>query len=192
MANSRDRRKRYILFAGVNGVGKSTLYYLHPELQNAARINMDEIAKGLGSWKDVSVILEAGKRAIRLREKYLEDGITFNQETTLCGHDAIKTIKRARSAGYYIEMHYVGVESPEICKARIHKRVEEGGHGVPDDLVDKRFKTSLQNLKISIPLCDQVFFYDNTKEFKLFCVYEDGLYKYQNVIVPDWFTYYCC
>lgn len=151
---------------------------------------MDEIAKGLGSWQDMSVVLESGKRAIRLREHYLEEGITFNQETTLCGHDAIRTIRRAKALGYYIEMHYVGVESAEICKERIHKRVGEGGHGVADDVVNKRYKTSFDNLRIAVPICDQVFFYDNTLDFKLFCVYENGLYRYRDKDIPNWFKTY--
>ena len=38
--------------------------------------------------------------------QYLKDGISFNQETTLCGKSIIKNIQKAKEYGYYIEMHY--------------------------------------------------------------------------------------
>lgn len=178
--------KKYTIFAGVNGAGKSTLYYLHPELQNEARVNMDEIARGLGDWKDMSVALEAGRRAIKLRNDFFEKGISFNQETTLCGHDPINTIIKARKLGYYIEMHYVGVDSPEICKERVRKRVAEGGHGVDEEVIERRYVTSLINLKKAIPLCNKILFYDNTSMIELFCIYNDGCYKFLRRL-PKWF-----
>ncbi len=41
----------------------------------------------------------------------LSQGITFNQETTLCGRSIIRTIQKARDAGYIIEIHYIGESS---------------------------------------------------------------------------------
>lgn len=52
---------------------------------------------------------------------YLQEGGTFNQETTLCRHTILRTIHKAKQSGYGIEFHYVGVESPEIAKQRISK-----------------------------------------------------------------------
>lgn len=187
MANS---EKRYIVFAGVNGVGKSTLYYIHPELQGIARVNMDEIAHNIGDWQDMSVMFEAGKRAIRLREQYLSKGISFNQETTLCGHDPVKTIRRAKALGYIVEMYYVGVDSVEICKERIRKRVSKGGHGVSDDLVERRYRKSFENLNIVLPDCNRAWFYDNTSEMTLFGIYDNGTFKAVKERIPKWFTKY--
>ncbi|GAA6444825.1 MULTISPECIES: hypothetical protein [Hungatella] len=56
--------------------------------------------------------------------------------------------------GYGIELHYVGVDSPEIAKQRIAERVKMGGHGIPDKDVEKRFGESLRNLHEIIDLCD--------------------------------------
>ena len=44
--------KKYILIAGVNGAGKSTLYQINDSLKNMPRINVDEIVKELGDWKN--------------------------------------------------------------------------------------------------------------------------------------------
>lgn len=52
----------------------------------------------------------------------MNDGITFNQETTLCGKSIIKNILKAKELGYFIELHYVGVESAQIAKDRVKHR----------------------------------------------------------------------
>lgn len=77
--------KRYIILAGVNGAGKSTLYEALNELKGMPRINTDEIVKELGDWRDTSVLMTAGKKAVKLLNQYLSEGISFNPETTLCG-----------------------------------------------------------------------------------------------------------
>lgn len=187
MANS---EKKYIVFAGVNGAGKSTLYYLHPELKDIARVNMDEIARSIGNWSDMSVMFEAGKRAVRLRKRFFAEGISFNQETTLCGHDPLNSIKKAKELGYIVEMHYVGVESVEICKERIRKRVLEGGHVVPDNLVERRYKTSFDNLRKVLTECDKIWLYDNTDEMTLFGIYNNGVFRPVNEKIPRWFSNY--
>ena len=71
---------------------------------------------------------------------YLQEGVTFNQETTLYGHTIFRTIHRAKQSGYGIELHYVGVDSPEIAKQRIAERVKMGGHGIPDKDVEKKIR----------------------------------------------------
>lgn len=49
------------------------------------RINTDEIVEELGDWRDTSVLMTAGRKAVKLLNQYLPEGISFNQETTLCG-----------------------------------------------------------------------------------------------------------
>lgn len=99
--------EKYIIIAGVNGVGKSTLYQSTPSLQDMPRINTDEIVRDIGTWKNSADIFKAGKIAVRLLHQYLKDGISFNQETTLCGKSIIKKLQKAKEYGYYIEMHYI-------------------------------------------------------------------------------------
>jgi len=108
--------KKYILIAGVNGVGKSTLFYLLHELTGMPRINTDKIVREFGKWDNPIDVMKAGKIAIKKINDLFEAGITFNQETTLCGNSIIKNIRKAKSKGYYIEIHYVGVDSVEIAK----------------------------------------------------------------------------
>ena len=108
--------KKLILFAGVNGAGKSTLYHTLYKTADMPRVNTDEIVKEFGDWRNFQDILTAGKIAVKRIDDFLKCGETFNQETTLCGKGILKQIKRAKRLGYYIELHYVGVDSVDIAK----------------------------------------------------------------------------
>ena len=115
--------KKYILYAGVNGAGKSTLYQTNHVQTELARINTDEILKEFGDWRNTADLMKAGKIAVQRLNEYLRDGVSFNQETTLCGHTILKSIRRAKAEGYIIEMHYVGIDSSQTAKQRIAERV---------------------------------------------------------------------
>lgn len=180
--------KTYLLFAGVNGAGKSTLYQtLEPDRMNMPRVNTDEIVKTFGDWRNLSDVIKAGKIAIQQIENNFSGGISFNQETTLCGTSIMKNICRAKELGYSVIVHYVGVESSTIAKERIRKRVENGGHGIPDRDVDRRYIESFQKLKDIIPMCDQVILYDNTKTFNRIAVYEKGTMSLEMPPLPNWY-----
>lgn len=108
--------KKYIVLGGVNGSGKSTLYQVSDNLKKMPRVNTDEIVKELGDWRNLSDVLKAGKIAVRLIDEYFSKGVSFNQESTLCGKSIIKNFRRAKQLGYTIELHYVGVDSAETAK----------------------------------------------------------------------------
>lgn len=93
--------KKYIIIAGVNGAGKSTLYSILDYLKNMERINTDEIVRKFGSWRNTSDVFKAGKQAVVLVKEYFNRGITFNQETTLCGKSIIKNISLAKKSWIY-------------------------------------------------------------------------------------------
>lgn len=178
---------KYILIAGVNGAGKSTLYHLLDNLQDMPRINMDEIVREFGNWKNPSDVMNAGKIAVKCLKQLMDEERSFNQETTLCGKSIIKNIQKAKHLGYQIEIHYVGVDSIDIAKSRVKERVKNGGHGIPDEDIEKRYFESFSNLKSIIPFCNTIFFYDNTRSLDCFAVYKfnEGMIIYPNA--PAWF-----
>lgn len=75
--------KKYILVAGVNGAGKSTLYQSLQSLHDIPRVNTDEILREFGDWRNMIDVMAAGKMAVRKIARYFDEGITFNQETTV-------------------------------------------------------------------------------------------------------------
>ena len=180
--------KKYTIVAGVNGAGKSTLYQLNPRLRNEHRVNADEILKEMGlDWHNYSDVMIAGKEAVKRLGSYIDDGRSFNQETTLCGKAVIKTIKEAKEKGYMIELHYIGLESVDIAKERVAHRVSMGGHGVSNEDIERRYEESFNRLREVFPLCNLVAVYDNTREFRRFAIYKDGCIVRKSHQIPLWY-----
>ena len=100
----------YIVFAGVNGAGKSTMYRSYRALDQMKRINSDEIIREFGgNWRNPEDQFEAGRIALIRIDEYLNTKISFNQETTLASANAIRNSMRARELGYYTELNYVNL-----------------------------------------------------------------------------------
>ena len=127
-----------------------------------------------GDWRNMADVMTAGKIAVKKIARYFDKGITFNQETTLCGKSIINNITKAKNRGYFIELHYIGVESAEIAKVRVAGRIKQGGHGIAEQDIERRYIETFDNLKIVLPECDLTAFYDNTIEFRRFAIYKNG------------------
>lgn len=182
--------KKYTIVAGVNGAGKTTLYKMDPDLQSEFRVNADEILVAFGGdWRVSSDIIKAGKKAVEKLNDYIDNGISFNQETTLCGNSIIRNITKARENGYKIEMHYIGLSDVNLAKKRVAKRVASGGHGVSEEDIERRYRQSFLNLNKVIPLCNLIALYDNTFEFRRFAIYKDGVLVRKSHKIPEWFKY---
>lgn len=167
--------KKFTIFAGVNGAGKSTLFYLEKSSDLGIRLNCDEILSSLGlKWEESRAQILAGKKLLQLQRECIESGVSFNQETTLCGQSIFNAVKQAKEAGYTILLRYVGVETAEIAKERVRKRIESGGHGISDESIERRFFTSQENFLKIYPLCNDVIIYDNTKQMQCAAMITNG------------------
>lgn len=160
------KEKKFFIFAGVNGAGKSSLYKLTSTFDNISdfgeRINTDEIVNQIGDWRNPKDQIKAARIALNKRKEYIEQGISFNQETTFTGNSIIKAIEEAKKKGYKILMSYIGVENSDIAKERVKMRVKKGGHNIPNEIIEKRYYESLENLKKIAHLCDRLVVYDNS------------------------------
>jgi len=141
----------YVVFAGVNGAGKSTFYRTglwrtEDMPRTMTRVNSDEIVVAQGGDPASSADqLRAGREAVRLIEECLSRRRSFNQETTLTGHAVLRNMSRAREAGYRVVLYY--------------------GHDIDEGAVLRRYRASLGNLSRALDLCDEATILDNTVEF---------------------------
>lgn len=143
MATLSDKRTpSMFVIAGVNGAGKSTLYEVHPELFS-------------------------NTERINADEVLRQSGGDWRNP-----NDNFKAMKEARKEGFEIILFYVRLESAELAYERVLRRVQKGGHGVPKEVVEKRFKRSLSNFKAikDSGLIDTVYIYDNSTAFQLVAV----------------------
>lgn len=179
-----------ILFAGVNGAGKSTLFHSGmwqhgPIDASLPRVNPDEILASHGwDWRDEEAQLKAGREALVRLRAHLANRESFNRETTLAGRSAIRDIRRACEAGYFIVLFYVGVEDPEIANRRIAHRTSIGGHSIDPEVVRRRYRSSLDNLLAALDLCDETYLYDNTALLTLVARFEREELAYVNTGNP--------
>ncbi len=160
-----------ILFAGINGAGKSTFYrtdlWRNSTMPDMVRINPDELLREAGDNPTGSAAqLRAGNAALQLIENCLDQGRSFNQETTLCGHIARRTALRAKQEGYRLTIYYLGLDNPDIALQRIRHRVQIGGHDIDSALVRRRFASSLEAFAELRWLCDDCYAIDNTTAFR--------------------------
>lgn len=178
----------YTIFAGVNGAGKTSIYksIYYDTNKYEKRINTDEMVARIGSWKDNNLQIRCAKEAVKLVNYYIENKISFNQETTLCGRSIIKNIKKAKLLGFYVVVNYIGVDNPEIAKERVAIRVSKGGHGISNEAIERRYYESLENLKVILNICDEINIYDNTDKFKRIAVVNLGIIKWKRYVVPLW------
>ncbi len=103
----------------------------------------------------------------------------------------------AKSLDYFIELHYVGVDSVEIAKERVKHRVLQGGHGIPEEDIEKRYIETFVQLNFILKECNLIAFYDNTESFRRFAICKNGKLVRISHKVPEWFskvqfiTHYC-
>jgi predicted ABC-type ATPase len=177
--------KIYTIIGGVNGAGKSSLTgVLRAERSDLGYIiDVDKLAAKEGGDN-----LKAARIAIARIHRFIDDGITFSQETTLSGHMVERTIREAKDHDYLIHLFYVGLSSAEESIRRIQNRVEKGGHDIPTEDVIRRYSERFPSLARILPYCDEVKFYDNENQFCNVAEFRNGELTYKSDYKPQWIT----
>jgi len=156
--------KRIVIVAGPNGAGKTTFAreFLPQEADCPTFVNADLIADGLSPFDPVRVAVRSGRIMLQLIREHAERGETFAFETTLAGRNYARSIVRWRAAGYRVTLIFLSLPSPEMALSRVAERVRQGGHGVPDEVVRRRFLAGRENFEtLYKPLVDEWLHYDN-------------------------------
>lgn len=160
----KQKMNLYII-AGCNGAGKTTASFtVLPEMLNCREfVNADEIAAGLSPFNPEGVAIQAGRLMIDRIIHLLKEGITFAFETTLSTRSYVKLIQQAQRRGYFVTLIFFSLTTPEQAVKRVAKRVSQGGHNIPLDVIYRRYRAGLSNLfKLYMPIVDYWALYDNS------------------------------
>lgn len=159
-----DIKKLYII-GGCNGAGKTTASFnILPELLNCKEfVNADEIARGLSPFQPEKVSIEAGRLMLTRIDELIHSNQDFSFETTLSTRSFINTINRAKSSGYFVTLIFFWLESVELAKDRVKKRVSEGGHHIEEEVIKRRYKLGIKNLfNLYADQVDSLLIFDNS------------------------------
>ncbi|MGV3586232.1 MAG: zeta toxin family protein [Adhaeribacter sp.] len=154
------------IISGCNGAGKTTASFtVLPEMLDCREfVNADEIARGLSPFQPEKVAVEAGRIMLQRIDELLKRQNDFAIETTLATRSYVQTIRKAREKGFSITLVYFCLNSPELAIARVKRRVSEGGHNIPEEVIRRRYKKGTHNLfKLFIPICDYWILIDNSQ-----------------------------
>lgn len=178
-------KPKLLIIAGPNGSGKTTFTKLllgHYWSEDCLFINPDDIAQNeFGDWNSPDAVIKAANRALELREECILKHRSMLVETVLSTEEKINFIRRAKEAGFFIRVFFIGTDTPEINALRVTRRVLEGGHEVPIGKIIKRYFSSMRMCVYAAVLADRLYVNDNSIDGGspqlLFRTREGKLYK---------------
>jgi len=157
-----EQKPLLVIFAGPNGSGKSTItdaVRRYDEGFPSIYINADDIARehNIGAY-------EAAIEAARQREDCIANGLSFAMETVMSKPEKIELMRQAKREGYHVHLEYVTTQSSTINLDRIHNRVLDGGHDVPEEKTLSRYDRSTKLLPEAMEAVDTARVYNNSFE----------------------------
>lgn len=82
----------------------------------------------------------------------LKENENFAFETTLSSKSYQNKIFKAKEKGYTVTLLFFWLKSVQLAKERVKIRVKEGGHNIPNNVIERRYFRGIENLfKIYMP-----------------------------------------
>ena len=127
------------------------------------------------------VAIESGRIMLTKIDRLIKGKFDFAFETTLSTKSYVNTIQKAKENGYQITLLFFLLDTVDLAIERVHTRVVEGGHNIPEDVIRRRYNSGIKNLfKLYIPICDYWMIFENSNP-KLELIAEGNLDNEINV-----------
>ncbi len=155
-----------VVIAGPNGAGKSTTApaLLRQLFQLTEFVNADTIAGGLSASSPERAAIEAGRIMLQRVKGLARAGKDFAFETTLASRSFAPWLIRLQKRAYLVHLIYLWLPSPELAVRRVAERVRLGGHGIPEEVIRRRYERSLNNFfRLYRPIADSWLILDNSQ-----------------------------
>ena len=160
--------KHLALWVGAKGSGKSTLL---ANLYEYGTIDLPYLdvhmfaKKKFSHLKDESqAMLWANQAVNAITETLVKGGKSFCLETSFDDKKMMDIVINAKKSGYRLVVFYVETPNVQTNKARVDKRVSQGGNSASNDEIEKTTSSIKQNVIKLIEYCDVLYMFDNSKE----------------------------
>ncbi len=181
--------KQLWILAGGNGAGKTTFYNLFLAPKGIKLVNADVIAEAISPENPENVSYAAANVAEQIRERLLQQGVSFCFETVFSHVSKIDFVANAKAQGYEIVLVYIHLDTSELNEARVYQRVTEGGHSVPVDKIHSRIPRTMKHICAVLPLVDEARLLDNSyrdNPFQQIACVRQGRRQWINDPLPHW------
>ena len=96
-------------------------------------------------------------------------------------------MQEARRAGYWVELHYVGLPSSDCNIERVRERAERGLHDIEPDTIRRRYQASMHNIPKALSLANLAMLYDNwERPHHPYLLYHDQHWQVLGQPLPTW------
>jgi predicted ABC-type ATPase len=166
------------IIAGPNGAGKTTFAWeFLPNYANCREfLNADLVAAGLSPFDPNTAAVAAGRALLARMKQLIRQGKDFGFETTLAGKTYLSILRNMKDEGYRLHLFYLWLPKVELAIARVARRVEQGGHNAPENVLRRRFEKGSRNLiKSYLRLMDSWFLFDNSSLHPRMAARYDGV-----------------
>jgi predicted ABC-type ATPase len=157
--------KELVVVGGPNGAGKTTAAFdlLPKTLPIRQFVNADEIARGLSPFDPEGSAIAAGRIMLQRIRSLVEARESLAFETTCASRAHARLIRDVQELGYRVTLLFLWLPSPGAAVERVARRVREGGHQIPPDVIQRRYWVGLRNMRhLYLPLVDIAVIYDNS------------------------------
>ncbi len=163
----------YIL-AGPNGAGKTTFYdtslrdtYIPKSLPY---LNVDVAAKELGSYSSEN--FAKAEMIVRTQmSRLIEQKQDFMIESNLAKEADYEWLQKMIASGYELILYFLCTDNLEIHYNRVQRRVKEGGHDVPKEIIRHRYNMVLTRLRSQLFLFKESYLFDTTSDTAVLMAY---------------------
>ncbi|HMV08387.1 MAG TPA: zeta toxin family protein [Cyclobacteriaceae bacterium] len=178
------------ILAGPNGAGKTTFYetavnegFIEKQLPF---VNVDLIARSFGSYSAENFQRADNEARLQIGT-YLNAMHDFMIESNLSMQNDYDWVQAVAKKGYEVVIYFLYTCDVSVNINRVKKRVSEGGHDIPQPIIEHRYKTGLSYLKSNLHKFKRVLLIDTSEDTAIFMAeIQAGKIVFEEQNTPAW------
>lgn len=157
---------------GIGGEAVEVLEHIRQSLQAfglGERLDLPDLLEGMTLDAAMTLWVPgpynsylAAALADAVRQKLLDEGLTFTFETVMSHRSKIAFMQKARERGYRVYLYFVATDDPAINIDRVRRRVLQDGHPVAPEKIIERYHKSIALMPQACEVAHRAYLFDNS------------------------------